>query len=176
MKVLGIDPGLNITGYGLIESGTSRFRLLEAGVIRTSAGMPIQDRLRRIYDNLAEIIEEYRPDTVALEKIYSHYRHPVTALLMGHARGVICLLCGKYNINLASYASTRLKKSISGRGRAGKRQVAGMVQNFLGLKKPPRPEDVTDALAIAISHLNITGRGRKLRGKRRVFISASRLG
>ena len=154
MKILGIDPGLNVTGYGLVEEKGSRIRLIEAGIVRTSAAKPIQDRLRKIYDSLSEVIEEYRPEAVIIEKIYSHYKHPVTAILMGHARGTICLLCGKYNIPLVSYPSTQLKKSIAGKGRATKKQVAGMVQAFLSLKKPPQPEDVTDALALAISHVN----------------------
>lgn len=154
MRVLGIDPGLNITGYGLIEDKGSKIRLVEAGVIRTSAEKPIRDRLRKIYDGLSEIVEEYRPEALVLEKIYSHYKHPVTAILMGHARGVVCLLCGKYNLQLINYASTHLKRSITGRGRASKTQVAGMVKTLLCLKKPPQPEDVTDALALAISHLH----------------------
>ena len=154
MRVLGIDPGLNITGYGLIEDKGSKIRLLEAGVIRTSAEKPIRDRLRKIYDGLSEIVEEYRPEALVLEKIYSHYKHPVTAILMGHARGVVCLLCGKYNLQLINYASTHLKRSIAGGGRASKTQVAGMVKTLLRLKKAPQPEDVTDALALAISHLH----------------------
>ena len=158
MRILGIDPGLNVTGYGLVEDKGSRVRLIEAGIVRTSAERPIQDRLRKIYDSLSEVIEEYRPETVVVEKIYSHYKHPATAILMGHARGIICLLCGKYNIPLISYPSTQLKKSIAGKGRATKRQVAGMVQTFLNLKKPPQPEDVTDALALAISHVNVARR------------------
>jgi len=155
MKVLGIDPGLNITGYGLVEDKGSRIKLIEAGIIRTSREKPIQDRLRKIYDSLSELIEEYRPGVLVLEKIYSHYKHPVTAILMGHARGAICLLCGRYNLRLISYPSTQLKKSITGKGRASKQQVAGMVRTFLDLKKVPEPEDVTDALALAISHLHI---------------------
>ncbi|MBN1871903.1 MAG: crossover junction endodeoxyribonuclease RuvC [Candidatus Omnitrophica bacterium] len=154
MRILGIDPGLNITGYGLIEENDSKISLIEAGVIRTSHEMPIKDRLRKIYDGLAEVIEEYRPETLVLEKIYSHYKHPATAILMAHARGVVCLLCGKYNIELINYASTHLKQSIAGRGRAGKGQVAGMVKTLLKLKSLPRYEDVTDALALALSHMN----------------------
>jgi crossover junction endodeoxyribonuclease RuvC len=154
MRVLGIDPGLNITGYGLVEDEGSNIKLIEAGIIRTSSDMPIGDRLRKIYDSLSELIEEYRPEILVLEKIYSHYRHPVTAILMGHARGIVCLLCGKYNLQLINYASTHLKRSIAGRGRASKAQVAGMVKTLLKLKKLPQPEDVTDALALAISHLH----------------------
>ena len=165
MKVLGVDPGLNITGYGLVEDKGSGARLVEAGVIRTSSDRPIQDRLRKIYDNLSEIIEEYRPEALVLEKIYSHYKHPVTALLMGHARGVICLLCGKYNVPLINCASTELKKSIVGRGRASKGQVAGMVKTLLNLKKVPEPEDVTDALALAISHIGTSQKRFRIKGR-----------
>jgi crossover junction endodeoxyribonuclease RuvC len=154
VRVLGVDPGLNITGYGLVEGHGPNIKLIEAGVIRTSSEKPIIDRLRKIYDGLSEIVEEYRPETLVLEKIYSHYKHPVTAILMGHARGVVCLLCGKYNLRLINYASTHLKRSIAGRGRARKAQVAGMVKTLLKLKKIPQPEDVTDALALAISHLH----------------------
>ena len=161
MRVLGIDPGLGITGYGLVEGKGAHIKLIEAGIIRTSSSKPVQDRLRKIYDNLSEIVEEYRPEALVLEKIYSHYKHPATAILMGHARGVICLLCGRYNIPLVNYASTQLKKSVVGRGRATKKQVAGMVQTFLKLKKIPEPEDVTDALALAISHVHITKSGRR---------------
>jgi len=157
VRVLGIDPGLNITGYGLIESEGRKIRLVEAGIIRTFAEKPISDRLRKIYDGLSEIVEEYRPEALVLEKIYSHYKHPVTAILMGHARGTVCLLCGKYNLRLINYASTHLKMSITGKGRASKRQVAGMVKTLLRLKKEPEPEDVTDALALAISHIHTIG-------------------
>ncbi len=155
MRILGIDPGLSITGYGLIEDTGTKIKLIEAGVIRTSSDKSISDRLFKIYDGLSEIIEEFRPEILVLEKVYSHYRHPVTSILMGHARGVVCLLCGKYNLQLINYASTRLKKSIVGEGRASKRQVASMVKTLLRLKKLPEPEDITDALALAISHLNI---------------------
>ncbi len=153
MKILGIDPGLGITGYGLIEGTGDNIKLIEAGVIRTSSGSEIAGRLLKIYDGLSEIIEEYRPDALVLEKIYSHYKHPATAILMSHARGVACLLCAKYNLQLFSYASTHIKKSITGRGRANKAQVGGMVKTLLSLKSIPQPEDVTDALALAISHL-----------------------
>lgn len=162
MKILGIDPGLNITGYGLIEDAGDKIKLIEAGVIRTSSDNAIAGRLLKIYDGLSEIIEEYRPDVLVLEKIYSHYKHPATAILMGHARGVVCLLCGKYNLKLINYASTHVKKSIVGRGRGGKGQVGGMVKVFLSLKSVPQPEDITDALALAISHFNLI----KLRGMR----------
>ncbi len=153
MKILGIDPGLGITGYGLIEGTGDSMKLIEAGVIRTFSASEIASRLLKIYDGLCEIIEEYRPDVLVLEKIYSHYKHPATAILMSHARGIACLLCAKYNLQLVSCASTHIKKSIVGRGRANKAQVGGMVKALLSLKSVPHPEDVTDALALAISYL-----------------------
>lgn len=165
MKILGIDPGLGITGYGLIEDAGESIKLIEAGVIRTSSNNGIVGRLLKIYDGLSEIIEEYRPDSLALEKIYSHYKHPATAILMGHARGVVCLLCAKYNLQLINYASTHVKKSIAGRGRASKKQIGGMVKTLLSLKSIPQPEDVTDALAIAISHLNFLKHNKPVRVK-----------
>lgn len=155
MKILGIDPGLGITGYGLVEDSAAGAKLIEAGVIRTSADKGITARLLKIYDGLSEIVEEYRPEIIVIEKIYSHYKHPATAILMSHARGVVCLLAGKYNLELVNYASTHVKKAIVGCGRASKNQVAGMVKTILSLKEAPKPEDVTDALALAISHLNV---------------------
>lgn len=155
MRILGIDPGLNITGYGLIDTKKRDFKLIEAGLIRTPPEGGIDKRLHKIYLNLSELIDEYTPSVLVLEKLYAHYKHPTTALLMGHARGVICLACGQKGIPLVSYPSTRIKKAVTGKGHASKDQVAGMVKNLLGLKRLPKTNDVTDALAIAISHAYI---------------------
>jgi len=150
MRILGIDPGLGITGYGIIEDKS--FKVIEAGVIRTQPNTPIQARLKKIYDSLSDIIKEYKPNVLVLEKIYSHYRHPTTAILMGHARAAVCLACGTHNLKLINYPSTKIKKSITGNGHASKQQVQRMVQNLLNLKEPPEPVDVSDALAMAISY------------------------
>ncbi|MDD5173983.1 MAG: crossover junction endodeoxyribonuclease RuvC [Candidatus Omnitrophota bacterium] len=150
MRILGIDPGLGTTGYGIIEDRT--FKLIEAGVIKTRANTPIQSRLKRIFDSLIEIIKEHEPEVLVLEKIYSHYRHPTTAILMGHARAAVCLVSGIHNIRLVNYPSTKIKKTITGNGHASKQQVQRMVQNILKLKSPPEPVDVSDALAMAISY------------------------
>ncbi len=155
MRILGIDPGLDITGYGLIEAKKSNFKLIEAGVIRTSSKEGIEKRLRKLYVSLVELIEEHKPAIVALEKLYSHYRHPTTALLMGHARGVICLVSGQKAIPLVSYPATRIKKAVAGKGHASKEQIGGMVKGLLGLKGTPKTSDITDALAVAISHAYI---------------------
>ncbi len=153
MRILGIDPGLNITGYGIIDE--RNFKLIEAGVIRTESGTPIQTRIARIFDEIARIVEEYRPGVLVLEKIYSHYKHPTTAILMGHARAMACLVCGKFEIELKNYPSTRIKKAVTGNGHASKYQVQRMVQSMLKLKDPPEPVDVSDALAMALSYCYI---------------------
>ncbi len=150
MRILGIDPGLGTTGYGIIEDKT--FKLIEAGIIKTRANTPIQSRLKKIFDSLAEIIKEHEPGVLVLEKIYSHYKHPTTAILMGHARAAACLLSGIHGIRLVNYPPTKIKKTITGNGHASKQQVQRMVQNILKLKDPPEPVDVSDALAMAISY------------------------
>jgi crossover junction endodeoxyribonuclease RuvC len=156
MRILGVDPGLGVTGYGLIDDKS--FKVIEAGVIRTASHTPIQSRLKKIFDSLAELIKEHSPGVVVLEKIYSHYKHPTTAILMGHARASICLACGIYDIKLINYPSTRIKKVITGNGHASKRQVQRMVQDILRLKAAPEPVDVSDALAMALSYCFIEKR------------------
>ena len=153
MRILGIDPGLGTTGYGIIEDRT--FRVVEAGVIRTQARTPIQERIKIIFDEISDIIKEHEPSVLVLEKIYSHYKHPTTAILMGHARAMACLVCGKLSVKLVNYPSTKIKKSITGNGHASKAQVQRMVQDILKLKKAPEPVDVSDALAMAISYCYI---------------------
>lgn len=153
MRILGIDPGLGTTGYGLIEDRS--FRVIEAGVIRTRPNTPVQNRVEKIFDEISGIIEEHKPSVLVLEKIYSHYKHPTTAILMGHARAMACLVCGKFGVKLVNYPSTRIKKVITGNGHASKSQVQRMVQDILKLKTLPEPADVSDALAMAISYCYI---------------------
>lgn len=157
MRILGVDPGLRITGYGVIELNNrdailAKAGFVEAGVIKTDAKAGIAKRLFQIYEGLGEVIEELKPDVIAIEKLYAHYKHPATAILMGHARGVVCLASGAYGVPLHSIASTHVKKSITGRGHAGKNQVQRMIQNYFSLTKAPEPPDVADALAVAISY------------------------
>jgi len=158
MRILGVDPGLGTTGYGIIEG--SNFKLVEAGVIRTQANTPIQSRLKKIFDGVCAIIEEHKPAVLVLEKIYSHYKHPTTAILMGHARAAVCLACGVDGVDLVNYPSTKIKKTVTGNGHASKLQVQRMVQNILKLKDIPEPADVGDALAMAIAYCYMN-RGRR---------------
>ena len=151
MRILGVDPGLSVTGYGIIDDRT--FSVVEAGIIETKTRRPVQERLDDIFSAVSDIISEFRPGVLVLEKIYSHYQHPTTAILMGHARGVVCLACGTEKVELVNYPSTRIKKAVTGNGHASKRQVQRMVQTLLKLESPPEPVDVSDALAMAISYI-----------------------
>lgn len=156
MRILGIDPALTITGYGVIEAKKNKLYVIEAGIVSTNAKQTIEQRLDKIYQSLLSLIEELKPEAMVLEKLYAHYRHPTTAYLLGQARGVICLACCKRNIPLVEYAATRVKKAIVGSGSASKYQVQRMVASLLNLNKLPKYTDVTDALALAIAHSYIT--------------------
>ncbi|MFA5164643.1 MAG: crossover junction endodeoxyribonuclease RuvC [Candidatus Omnitrophota bacterium] len=152
MRILGIDPGLCITGYGLIEAGPRGLRLIEAGVVRTSAKDDIEARLARIYEGLEGLVKEHRPEVFVLEQLYSHYKHPMTAILMGHARGVICLLAKRSGAKLVGYPATRIKKALTGAGHASKNQIQRMIQGVFGMAAMPEPPDISDALALAVAH------------------------
>ncbi|HUT33500.1 MAG TPA: crossover junction endodeoxyribonuclease RuvC [Planctomycetota bacterium] len=158
MRVLGIDPGLQVTGYGLLQARGARVRVVEAGVVRTNERQPLETRLRRLHDLARELFGELTPEAIAVEDLYSHYRHPVTAILMGHARGVILLAAAEAGVPVVSYGATRIKKSLTGTGHASKGQVQRMVQSTLGLKALPEPPDVADALAVALCHCNVVVR------------------
>ncbi|MCU0652357.1 MAG: crossover junction endodeoxyribonuclease RuvC [Candidatus Omnitrophica bacterium] len=152
MRILGIDPALNTTGYGVIDARQNKLSLIEAGIISTSAKRPLSERLNKIHRCLIKLIADTAPEVIVLEKIYSHYRHPATSYLLGHARGVICLAVENKGLPLAEYAATRVKKAIVGRGLASKLQVQKMVASILSLNILPKYTDVSDALALAIAH------------------------
>lgn len=156
MIILGIDPALTITGYGVISVKNKSLSLIEAGIVSTSPKQKLPQRLSRIYNAVTRLILDAKPDCLVLEKLYAHYRHPTTAYLLGQARGVICLACATENIPLVEYAATRIKKAIVGRGHASKSQVQRMVANSLNLSALPGPTDVSDALALAIAHSSIS--------------------
>lgn len=152
MKILGIDPALTVTGYGLIDSRNDKAYLIEAGVIKTSPKDLLPQRLEKIYRSISKLCDETRPDVMVLEKLYAHYRHPTTAYILGEPRGVICLLSAHKNIPLFEYAATRVKKAIIGGGLASKARLQRMVGEILEIEKLPKYMDVTDALALAIAH------------------------
>jgi crossover junction endodeoxyribonuclease RuvC len=152
MRILGIDPGLQLTGYGVIEVKPQAIRpvLLGGGVIRLTPRTPLADRLVELETELEELIEEYKPDTCAVEQLYAHYAHPRTAILMGHARGVILLVAQRHGLRLEQFAANRVKQSVVGHGHASKLQVQRSIQAIWGLKELPNPPDVADALAVAL--------------------------
>jgi len=152
MRILGVDPALTITGYGVIDVDKKKASLIEAGIITTSSRDQTPKRLERINKAVNKLIADTKPDCLVLEKIYAHYRHPVTSYILGQARGVICLACAEAKIPLVEYAATRVKKAIVGNGLASKAQVQRMVASTLNLTSIPKYTDVTDALALALAH------------------------
>lgn len=153
MRICGIDPGLRVTGYGVIDTAGSQPAVLEAGTISSDNTADLSQRLRQIYDDLCEVLDAHKPDVVAVEQVYSHYNHPQTAVLMGHARGVILLAAAERNIEVAHFAATQIKRALTGNGRASKVQVQQVIRLSLGLETCPEPHDVADALAIALCHV-----------------------
>lgn len=151
---MGVDPGLTATGYGIIEASGRRPSLVEAGVLRSRDRDPLETKLLEIHRGLTEVIREFMPAIVVVEELYSTYAHPRTAILMGHARGIVYLAAADRGIPVMSYASTRIKNSLTGHGRASKEQVQKMIQHVFGLHRLPHPPDVADALAVALCHHN----------------------
>lgn len=151
-RVLGIDPGLQRTGYALVglPDGALEPELVEAGVFALDTARSLEDRLVQLHDDLARLIAESRPQCVAVEKLYAHYRHPRTAILMGHARGVILLCARQQGAPVVNLPATEIKKAITGFGRASKLQMQLAVAAQCGLAEPPSPPDVADAIAAAL--------------------------
>jgi crossover junction endodeoxyribonuclease RuvC len=150
MRILGIDPGLQLTGYGVIDYAPMRPKLIDGGVIRLNAKKPIPDRLVELESELDAVIDEHHPEVVAVEQLYSHYAHPRTAILMGHARGVILLVAARHGLRVEEYAANRIKQSLTGYGHAAKGQMQRAIQAVWNLPRPPEPPDVADALAVAL--------------------------
>ena len=148
---LGIDPGLRITGYGVLRFTSGTIELLDGGTTRSSSECTLPDRLNELYSGLLVILEQSRPVAMGMEKIYAHYKHPATAIKMAHARGVLCLAAVRRQVCIIPLPATRIKKLVTGNGRASKEQVSGMVRHILDLPDEIRPNDVSDALAVAIA-------------------------
>ncbi|MBQ2683206.1 MAG: crossover junction endodeoxyribonuclease RuvC [Thermoguttaceae bacterium] len=151
MRFLGVDPGLRTTGYGMIETRGGRVAILEAGVVRSRAAT-LERRVREIYEGIREVIAQYHPEVLSLEEVYSYYKRPRTAILMGHVRGAICLAAAQAEISVVPYAATMIKKMLTGSGHATKDQMQRAVRFEFGLDQIPEPPDVADALAIALCH------------------------
>lgn len=154
MRILGIDPGTRITGYGCVDlaPGSIEPTLLEAGVLTFKASQSLESRLLQMHADVAELIAELAPDELAIEKLYAHYKHPRTAIIMAHGRGAILLAAKQAGLNIHHLPSTEVKKSITGHGHASKQQIQLAVQAQCRLPAPPSPPDVADAIAIALCH------------------------
>ncbi|MGA7228557.1 MAG: crossover junction endodeoxyribonuclease RuvC [Acidimicrobiia bacterium] len=153
MFVLGIDPGLSVTGYGMVERGHPPKALL-AGVIRTEPDSPMPERLAELYRGLSQVIDESDPDVVALETVFTN-RNLQTAISVGRASGVAMLAAAEAGLTVCEYVPTAVKSAITGDGAASKRQIQEMVARLLRLDAPPKPADAADALAIALCHLRV---------------------
>lgn len=151
MKVLGIDPGLALTGWGIISKEGIKIELLDCGCIRTSKTEEITRRLKIIYDELAKIVERTKPEEAALESLFFN-TNAKTAFLVGQARGVVALACAQKGLPVFEYTPLQVKIAVTGYGRAEKGQVQRMVKNILKLERIPKPDDTADAVAIALTH------------------------
>ena len=161
-RILGLDPGLQVTGYAVLEAADTGPKICEAGVIRSAEGREPADmarRIRTLYDGLCEVLDQWHPTVMAVEQLYAHYDHPRTAILMAHARGAFLLAGAQRSIPVISYAATKVKKLVTGSGRASKEQMQHAIARELGLAGPPEPHDVADALAIALCHYFASGKG-----------------
>lgn len=155
MVILGIDPGLNRTGYGIIDSTALRLRFIAAGDIRPSRAEALPARLAVIHDALCRLIAQFQPHIAVLEQIFTHQAYVNTATLMGHARGAACLAVQEHGLTFAEYPPAQVKKSVAGNGAASKTQVARMVGQWLQASDPAWSADATDALALAIVHAHL---------------------
>ena len=157
-RILGIDPGLNTTGYAIVEALNTGPKLLEAGIIKSAERRATPDmarRLKALYDGVIEAIDQFRATELSVEQLYAHYDHPRTAILMAHARGAILLAAGQRDLKVTSYAATRIKKAVTGSGRAGKEQMQLAMLREFRLPTMPEPHDVADAMAIALCHYHL---------------------
>jgi crossover junction endodeoxyribonuclease RuvC len=151
-RVLGIDPGLNITGYAVVDFSHSRDQqtIVEAGTLRTASRADLAERISQIYEDLRTVLAETHPHLVAIEQLYAHYKHPRTAILMAHARGAMMLACRQASVKIQHLSATHVKKSLTGNGHASKLQMQRAIQSLCKLRSLPQPPDVADALAIAM--------------------------
>jgi len=150
MRVLGVDPGLRTTGYGVIDAEGGTFRLIEGGVLRPKTTLSLETRLAQLHAAMLEVVHATRPDCMVVEELWSAPKHPPTAVLMGHARGVIALAAGLCAVTFEELSHVTVKRALTGNGAARKDQVKTMVCVRLGLSVPPEPDDVSDALALAL--------------------------
>ena len=163
MRILGIDPGYAILGWGVIDVVGNRFSVVDYGSTLTDTKMEMPARLQVLYNGLTELIHKYKPDDASIEQLFFN-SNAKTAILVGEARGVAVLACANGNLNIGEYTPLQIKQALVGYGRADKKQVQYMVKTMLNLKSVPKPDDTADALAAAICHAHSAGRKDILKG------------
>ncbi len=151
MRIIGIDPGYAIVGFGVLEYTGNKFSVIDFGAITTQAGEPFDQRLKIIYDDLSYVLEKYKPETMAIEKLFFNTNQK-TVIDVAQARGVISLCATQHNLGIAEYTPLQVKQSVVGYGRAEKKQVQELTRQILNLREVPKPDDTADALALAICH------------------------
>ncbi len=156
MRIIGIDPGFAITGFGILDYTGNKFSIVDVGVVTTAAGLELSNRLLTLYNGLEELIEKYKPEVMAVEELFFN-TNVKTAIKVGHGRGVALLTAAKAGIEVYEYTPLQVKQAVVGYGRAKKDQVQQMVKILLNLEKIPKPDDAADALAIAICHAHSSG-------------------
>ncbi len=153
-RILGIDPGLRCTGYAVIERTSSGPYLCEGGVIRSTKGKSLGQRVQEIGEGVADVIEQYLPGVLTIEQVFAHVQNPKTAILMAHARGAILFAAMSRGLKVVHYSPRQIKKLLTGSGNASKSQVQSAVQREFDLSAPPEPNDVADACAAALCHFH----------------------
>lgn len=162
MRILGIDPGYAILGYGIVEMKGNRFKAIDYGAVTTDAKTDMPDRLKILYNSLMGLILEYEPDVASVEELFFN-TNAKTAILVGQARGVAVLACANSGLEIAEYTPLQIKQALVGYGRAEKQQVQLMVKTLLNLKEVPKPDDTADALAAAVCHGHSAGSRNRLK-------------
>jgi len=155
MRILGVDPGLRATGFGLMEFKTGSIKILDAGSIEPNPKALFEARIAKVHDLLSGIISTHKPNVLVLEKLYAHYKHPTTACLLGHVRGVICLLAHEHKIELVEQSVKRIRQALVGNGNATKEQVQMFVKRILNIEHARLTLDTSDALALALGQAHM---------------------
>ncbi|MBP9855003.1 MAG: crossover junction endodeoxyribonuclease RuvC [Candidatus Omnitrophica bacterium] len=158
MRILGVDPGTRVTGYAFVESVGNHPKILEVGTIEPKSTEPLNKRIHKIYLILDQLIQQFKPEVLVLEKLYSHYKHPATAAIIGHVRGVICLLSAKENVELVEHSVKRIRKAVTGNGNATKVQTRRLVADVFKLDEEKLPLDASDALALSLGYIYMDAR------------------
>ena len=161
MRIIGIDPGYAIVGYGVLDYEGNRFRVVDYGAVTTQAGLPLERRIEIIYDELEKLLHTYNPQSMAVEKLF-FTTNQKTAIDVAQARGAIMLCAVKHGAQLYEYTPLQVKQAVTGYGKADKNQMQQMTKTLLALPAVPKPDDTADALAIAICHAHTAGSGASL--------------